>query len=479
MRSASHPRVGVLLLAIPIALGLAATACGETQELRAPAPEIRGESDPLPALEPSLLVAPVLYDLAPAVEALEREVPRTFGSLDERREHPSNDRITVAVEVERSPFAWSMEGDTARLSATLRYRVRAWYDAPLVPEVSASCGTSDTEDDRPRATVTLTSPLTVDASWRLRSEARLATLEPASDEDEDACTVTLVGIDVTDRVMAAAEGFIEDHLHRVDQEVAEVDLKSRLQDVWERLLEPHELTDDVWLQILPTSVALGEIQGDGDRVRLGLALGTTPQIRLGPRPEWKVTSLPELGEGIPGDGLRILLEARADYPEAGERITEELGGTSREFSGRTLRFLEASLQGIGEGKVALGIRFDGDARGKIFLVGTPELDLDAGMITVPDLDFDLETENLLARSAAWIARPQLRSILREAVRIPVTDLLGFGEEQLHRGLNRELSDEATLEGEVLSTELLGVRATVEHLEVHAAATARTILSVSH
>jgi 16S rRNA G966 N2-methylase RsmD len=469
----------LLLAGAAAGSGVALAGCGGDDELRAPAPAVQDESDALPGLEPSLLVAPVLYDLAPAVAAMERAVPRTFGSLEERHPHPTHDRVTVAFEVERSPFTWSMVGDTARITTTLRYRGRGWYDPPLAPEVSASCGTSDREDDRPRAVVTLASPLTVDASWRLRSRARLTTLVPASDSEEDACTVTVFGIDVTDRVLEAARGFLEGHLHRVDDEVAGVDLKSRLQGVWDRLLEPHELTDEVWLQILPTTVSLGAIEGVGGQVRLGLGLGATPRIVLGPRPSAEALVLPELGRGTPQEGLRILLEGRANYREAGERITKELEGAHREWGGRTLHFREATLRGIGGGKVALGVRFDGDATGEIFLVGTPALDPDTRVITVPDLDFDLETENLLARSAAWIVRPELRRVLRAAARIPVDDLLDFGKEQLHRGLNRELSDEVRMEGEVLGAELLAVRATVDHLQVHAAAEARATLVVSH
>ncbi len=471
-----HPRRS----ALPgMAVLLVLASCRGSDELRAPAPEVAEEESALSSLPPSLLVAPVVVDLAPAMAALEEAVPRRFGSLDERHPHPTNGRIHVAFEVERSPFTWSMVGDTATLTATLRYRGRGWYDPPLAPEVSASCGTSNTEDDRPRARLTLVSPLSVDPAWHLRSEARLAALEPASGEPEDACTVTVFGIDVTERVMRAARGFLEGHLSRVDEEVARVDLQTRLQGVWERLLEPHELTDQVWLQIAPTSVSLGEVRGEGTQVRLGLGLGATPRLVLGPEPLWERAPLPELGGEVGDAGLRILLEARAEYEEAGARITEALAGASRSWGGRTLRLETATLRGVGGGKVALGVRFAGDARGEIFLVGTPALDAEARVITVPDLEFDLETENLLARSAAWVVRPELRRVLREAARIPVDDLLTFGKEQLHRGLNRELSDEVRMEGEVVGAELLAVRATLDHLQLHVAAEARATLEVRH
>ncbi|TVP45286.1 MAG: DUF4403 family protein [Gemmatimonadales bacterium] len=469
------PRVPALLLAAGLAVG--AAGCDRNPSLEAPPPGVMADSDDLPDLPASFLQAPVIYDLRPAVEALEREIPLTFGSLEERHEHPSRERVQVAFEVEREPFEWSFVGDTVRLSTTLRYRGRGWYNPPLAPEVSASCGTSEDEDNRPRAVVTLVSGLGVDAEWRLRSQAKVEGIRPASDNEADQCSVTVFGIDVTERVLSAAAGFLAGQTDRIDREVAGIDLKGRLQKPWEHLLEPHELTDQVWLQISPVAVSLGEVRGEGGQVRISLGLVARPRITLGPEPAWAPVPLPVLGSEVEGEGLRILLEARAHYDEAGVRISEELRGTELTWGGQTLRFQDATLRGIGGGRVALGIRFDGSARGEIFLVGTPELDLEAGEVHVPDLEFDVATADLLARSAAWIVRGEVRRKLREVARIPVADLMELAGEQLHRGLNRELSDEVRMEGTVGSAALLAVRATVDALRIHATADATATLLV--
>ncbi|CAN5627043.1 hypothetical protein BH23GEM11_BH23GEM11_09810 [soil metagenome] len=469
------PRIPAMLLAAGLLAGMA--GCDRSPRLDAPPPGVTAESEDLPDLPVSLLQAPVVYDLRPAVEALEREVPRTFGSLEERHEHPTRERVHVAFEVERGPFEWSFVGDTVRLSTTLHYRGRGWYDPPLAPEVNASCGTSEDEDNRPRAVVTIVSGLGVDAEWKLRSRARVESIRPASDSESDQCSVTIFGIDVTERVLSAAVGFLANQTDRIDREVAGIDLKGRLQRPWEHLLEPHELTDHVWLQIAPMAVSLGEVRGEGDQVRISLGLVARPRIVLGPEPTWAPVPLPALGSEVHGEGLRILLEACAHYDQAGDRITRELEGTELTWGGQTLRFRSATLRGIGGGQVALGIRFDGSARGEIFLVGTPALDLEAGEVHVPDLEFDVATADLLARSAAWIVRGEVRRKLREVARIPVADLMELAGEQLHRGLNRELSDEVSMEGTVGSASLLAVRATVDALRIHATADATATLLV--
>src|SRR5690606_36110798 len=139
----------------------------------------------LPELPPSTLNVPVTDDLTPVLEALEREVPPTWGSMFDRLQHPTNSRVSFAFEIERNRFDARMDGDTARLSAVLRYRGRGWYDPPLAPEVSASCGTLNDRDDRPRAVVAISSPLTLSEDWTLLGRARVDRVAAATSDERD------------------------------------------------------------------------------------------------------------------------------------------------------------------------------------------------------------------------------------------------------------------------------------------------------
>ena len=67
--------------AVFASLGIAALACGSTGSVDAPAPKPVADLtvDSLPMLPPSLVDAPITYDLTPALEKLEASVPRKFG----------------------------------------------------------------------------------------------------------------------------------------------------------------------------------------------------------------------------------------------------------------------------------------------------------------------------------------------------------------------------------------------------------------
>ncbi len=448
-----------------------------TPVLQPPPPEVTERDPELPELPPARLAAPIRYDLTSILQELEEAVPRTFGNLDERVAHPDNDRVEVAFHAERGPFLAYMSGDTARIEATLEYGGRAWYDLPLLPAVSASCGT-DPEGERPRARLELASPLSLDEEWRLRSRARVVQVEAVSEADRDRCRITPLRIDVTGTALGGVRAALEGRREQIDGQVAEVDVRSRLQEVWHTLEEPVELTDDVWLVVRPEEVVQGRILGEGAELTVEVGMTARPVILLGPRPDRVWSDLPLLRTGEVPAEAEILLEARFHYPEAGRTLLRELGEREVELVGGVVRIRDLAIRGIGDGRVALEVSFGGTASGTLFLVGTPAYDPVAGEIHVPDLEFDVHTRNLLVGGLSWLGHARLVEFLRERARIPTGVILDAAGEQLARGINRELSDRVVVEGEVLGTRLLRLVALREALVIQAAAEARAEFRVA-
>ncbi len=448
----------------------------ETPQVDAPAPDVVEEDPEVPSLEPAYLAAPVVYDLTAVIADLEDAVPRSFGDLNEREDHPEHGRVEVAYRAERGPFTAEIYGDVAHISATLSYGGRAWYDPPLLPALSAGCG-EDGNEDMPRARVALSSRLRLDQDWILRSEARVDSVEPVSEEDRDRCRVTPLRVDVTGTALGAVRSALEGRTDEIDRQVAEVDVRSRLQRVWHILEEPIELTDDVWLLVNPVGVTQGRTHGEGTILTVEVGMTARPSIVLGPPPDTVLTDLPELEEGEVPDRAQILLEGRIHYPQAGVLFTREMEGREVELGRRFIRIQEVTLRGIGGGQVALEVQFEGSARGRVFLVGQPVLDSEENEIHVPDLEFDLETRNLLVGGLAWLAQDQLVEFLRARARIPLIDIVEPAREQLLRGMNRDLSDDVSVEGDVASTRLLEVRALRDYLLVHAEAEAHATFHV--
>ncbi len=444
-------------------------------KLDAPEPEVAEFDDPVPELSPSVLTVPIAYDLTPIFAMLEDKVPSRLGDLSERQQLESNDRASVAYELGRSPFTARLEGETAHLSAVISYRARAWYDARLLPEVRASCGTGG--DPAPRIRVGLSADVTLGEDWDLIGKTRISGIRPYSDDDRDKCRITPLNIDVTERVISAAEQVLVDRLPSIEATLSQIDLRSRFEDWWITLQQPIELDEQLWLVIDPLAVSRGEATGTGQALEAVVSLVARPYVVLGDPPQLVPRPLPKLGDSVMADGLRIRAEGTIDYNAASRKLNDALRGHELQLPGGTIELGRMAVKGIGAGRLAVEMTFRGSAKGRLFLMGTPEFDPETGMIHIPDLEFDVASKSLLVQGLDWMGHPKVLETLRERARWDTDEVLGLAEQQLNRGLNRKLSDDVRLLGSVDSVRVTGLYPQREQFVIHANAAAQARLVI--
>jgi len=471
-----HSGTVVIVATGVAAMVLLARWRNEHRVLDPQAPEESPDVAPPRAASPSLIAAPITVPVAPLAAELEGAVPRRYGSLDRRIDVPGHDRKSIAFALRRGPLDVSFHGSVAQVATTVRYALKAWYDPPLLPEVGGSCG-GDPSGTDPRLRLIVSGPITVDRDWHLATRSRVSALRPASSEPRDRCTVTFLDIDLTDELVEGARSFLDAHAEALDSAAAHVDLRRRFAAWWATLQEPIELADSLWLVMQPESVTRGPVTGLGDSVRIALAMRARPTVLMGPRPSLPVVALPPLDTGMVTPSLDVLVDARAGYDAASRFLQRELGGVEVAEMGRTVRLDSLRIYGIGGGRLALEVRVSGDVKARLFLTGTPRVDPTTGRISIPDLEFDVHTRDLVFATVSWLRADALRQLLRSRAEWPGADVLGWVRARLVEGLNRDLSDELRVSGQVDEVRILGVVATKQALVVRASARGTAALSV--
>jgi hypothetical protein len=447
--------------------------CDAKLDVDAPAPAMMADSDTLPSLPTSTLDIPLTYDLTPVVTALEKAVPRKFGNIKERKQL-ANKRMAVAFEAVRDPFSVSLNGQTAYITAVVHYAGQGFYKAPIVPEVSGSCGIGGV---KPRAKITIASDLRISPDWRLRGKTRVARVEPYSNETKDQCRVTVFNINVTDRVIDATKNALTAKQSMIDQRIASLDIRSRFENWWHLLEKPIPLTDSVWLTINPSAVRMGENVGVKKTLVTALGFSASPRVVTGPMPTVVPTPLPPLYPAAVGNGLHILLEGVIGYDLATRLLKDHIVGKKFEKAGRTFLVKDARLFGIGGGKLALELRFSGGANGRVYFVGTPRYDPSTNELYVPDLDYDVGSAGLLVKGVEWIKHDDVREFIRSQARWSIGDVMSLGREQLLKGLNRDLAPGVHLTAEVKQVQGLSVHPRRAHIRLRAQADAVARLTV--
>jgi hypothetical protein len=446
----------------------------------APEPSYTADfADTLSQVPRSVLIAPIAFDLGPAIAQFEADVPRRFGSLDRRLRADSSARASIAFTASRSPFRVRVEGTEIVIETVLEYEGRAWYDPPLGPEVSAGCGGGD--NPKPRLLLRIVSTPSLTPEWGLRTRTH-ADVVRFSDEPRDQCQVTFLKIDVTGKVVDAVREQMTRKLGRFDRHVARCDTRGRIEGIWRKMERPIRLTDGVWLLIQPGAAQLASFSGGGDTLIAVVRLEVRPKIVTGVRPEDStlVTPLPPLRTTADADTvaeLHLVLEGIFSYDAATGLMRKPLVGKVIRMAGRRARIEDVTLRGIGSGRVALGVTFSGGVQGRIFLTGTPRLNLVTRQLTVPDLDFDVGSTDLLTRGISRWPGGAVRDFLRANAVIPDSAALAGLERLAEHGLNRELAAGVRLEATLNGSRGMTVCATREHLVVRALAEGQARLVV--
>jgi hypothetical protein len=449
-----------------LGLLLAAAGCG-SERVAPPVPRATTVwFDSLPPVPTSYLDVPVRYDLAPALRWLESEVPVRFGDLEERKPIAGKKRLRYAYAAERSPFRLVVDGRTAVLQADVKYRARAWYNPPVLPEIGARCGK---EGQEPRARLIVETNVQLTRAWTLRPRTR-AMATPLSNPARDRCKVTFLRIDVTGKVMDGAREALEQRLAAFDSKVAAFDLPSESRRLWSVLGSPLKLTDSLWLVINPATVRIGLLKMQGDTLVTTIGISANPRVIGGSRPDVVPPPLPEPEDSTSRPPvLHLLTEGRLPYDVGSSILTRELRGTVIRVANQRLVLDSLHLIGVGDGRVAVGLAVHGSARGVLYAVGHPAYDTTRAELYMPDLEYDVGTKDLLTGTLAWLAGGQIEQFLRTRVRIKLAPVLADGRDLLEKNLNRDLADGVHLAMDVKSGRVLSVRAAPAALLVRAVA----------
>ncbi|MBK8058676.1 MAG: DUF4403 family protein [Gemmatimonadetes bacterium] len=426
---------------------------------------------------PSVVESEIRYELAPALNALEQSVPHL-----RRHRHttqvPNNKRVHIAFAAQ---LAVRHRGRLAAGNGVERGGIRGarLVQATDRSQVSAACGTGNVA--RPRARVRIESTLRLEESWGLAARSRVTRVVPYSTETRDKCAVTVFRIDVTDRVMKATREVLDTRMRTLDRALAQVNTRARFERWWRDIARPIRLTDSIYLTINPRRVQLGGIDVDSGFAVARLRLEASPRIATGNRPnDFELfTPLPPLTRaGLTGSGLRVSLQGTFGYDVATGLLRRALVGKSLKWANRAITLRDVTLSGIGSGRVALGVRFDGGARGLVYLTGTPTYDNAADQLLIPDLDYDLRTSSALVKGVAFLGDHQIRDLLRANARFPLLGRLDQLRTLAVKGMNRTLTEGVSLVGSLDSVQHVVVQARRDAINVRADATGAIRMEVA-
>jgi hypothetical protein len=219
-----------------------------------------------------------------------------------------------------------------------------------------------------------------------------------------------------------------------DQELqSRLQFKEYLEEAWKKLQHPILLDKDLsaWLTVKPQEVRISPLRIHNGEVSMRLGFSSYIQTVTSGKP--KVTINPNLPvfilDNSLSDNVHIGLTGEISYRHATQLLKEQVTGKLFSFDGGKdqIRINDAAVSASGEqlvlmldinGKTKAGL-FNKKLTGKIFLKATPYYDHHTSTIRVRNLDYSLDTKDMLVQTASWLAKDHFRENLEQQISLPI------------------------------------------------------------
>ncbi len=274
-----------------------------------------------------------------------------------------------------------------------------------------------------------------------------------------------------DAEMAKGEKLLRKGTSQFNEDLKKMSsMEERFKEVWAELQEPIPIGDDIWLQIFPHHLSVGDTHIVPDpkqpRVETIFELYAVPRVIIGDKPNTKKTKLPPLQDYIPGgEGFHITTNLKIKIDQVNKLLmTPKTGIVDMALPGGEnykVRLKSVHLYGSGE-KIVVEAHVDYSpllnlgkepAHMTVYLLGTPTYHEETQTIDFPDMDYDIKSSDFLVQMVDFLDGNGMRDALRKHSVIPVGKDLDELRAKMDKMLNRNLGPHVVLKTHITSMKM--------------------------
>ena len=216
-------------------------------------------------------------------------------------------------------------------------------------------------------------------------------------------------------------------------------LKSQVAKVWNSAQKPLLLDKSysAWLTLTPLEVMLYPLYAQNNRVKLGIGISTFAELVVGPEPVARsLRPLPNLKLVSAFDKtFRIALNADLFYKDLRAIAAPLLLDKRFDADGKSITIKDFDLYGNGD-KIVVKLVTQGSLDGVFYLTARPAFNPETNIFSVADVDFDMQTQDLLLKSADWFLHGAIRSTIQEKLNLNLTQQLEQSRQMAAKALAR-------------------------------------------
>ncbi len=429
------------------------------------------------AAQPSVPVKPIPYfpaeisqvnlninaDLTKYIDDADHSVPYKFSGAEDPCQG-----LRYNYDVTREPLTFSGAANTIAVGEKVHFNLRGTYCAKcghilgmgplrcLVPKLSGSCGAGDGD---PGFDVAYKSSITFLPSYQVSTLTSLQSFNSLGK-----CPVTIARIDALPILKNKLNGTMLGIGQKLDEKIAALNYRSQVAQAWVQLNKEISIGNLGFLNINAKQLRLSNLNMTDKQLNITLGLSCLPIINTISQPSINAP-LPELSVCKFGDGFNLLTDIILDYNTLSANLNTQVQGKEIPLGSKKFVFTKGEIYGGGNSKIIVELTFSGVRKGVIYFTGTPVYDNTTHKVSLPDLDFDLQTRDLLLRVAAWILNAKITDELRKAAQFDLTNTLANAQTTIEAGLTKQIAPNVSSTCHITDVNIAGIFPTYDNLIV--------------
>ena len=450
-------------------------------------PKITAENIIIPEIEASTIQIPVELNIQPIINFANAKTDKVIRNP----EYP-NFSTFEGVEGPRANYdvligtlTGSMQGNMFSVGTTAAYGIAGDYCSEIVwgkcihPRVPFSCGTNG--EAKRKVKIGFTTKVELNSEYGLKTKTTVSELTPI-----DACEMTFLKIDMTNKVMDAMRPSLNDCAKFIDEQSKSTNFKSIALEAWKQLWTPIEIEGYGFLNINPREISVSNLNGAGQIAKFEIGLKATPKFTITKDSTIKTPPLPSLKTNSKSNGDFVFnLPIISSYTELTNTLTKNLKDkTFQSDDGKqTITIHQISISGKGNSTIVLEMNCDLKMGIKKFKNATlyftmkPMLDSKSQLLEISNVKLASDKKHLLLQAGTELFQKTIAQKIQEFGKTDLKPLLNSNKKSISEQLHKKLDNNAELSGQVTDLIITGIYPTESNFIIHTQAKGKLSLKM--
>jgi hypothetical protein len=432
------------------------------------------------SLPESQIDIPIQINLKPIFAMADKNVATVFTSPNYPDGWVQADCATrFKYRFRRSPLRMNMKGLVMSLGFTGYYQIvgstRLCNGNTVLSPWSPSCKCGFDEPER-QVEIGFVSSFSLTPDYRLQT--RITRTEPVP---KDKCEVCLWGQDVTSEVMKGLKTELDASQKAMQDSFGNINLRPYMQQAWNMLSQTYTIPGIGYFTLRPKRLRMQNINAQNDLLNIHIGITASPSVTF-EKPTGVSTQIPNLSASANPGGFSVYLDAALQYDSLSRVVNGYMAGKRYDVSEGIFKkhivVKEVTVAASPDGRMLIKVDFTGSFNGTAFFTGNPVYNPANKTIEVRDLDYDLQTKNVLLKTAKWLFSGKIEEELKKNTKIDLTSYFNNAQQSLNTYLNKEWTKGIKGSGSVKELKVVSVQPLPQHILIKTACSGNLRVNVS-